>query len=332
MAFVMEFGTGFEMGQMPTRAGVFTWAGATVNTASPHSGTYSLSAGSLSQQWRVKCPAPAAEKYISVWVRAGSDRTGAWALQLLDADNNILVELERSGTNLHAFVGASQVATGTVDWDDLSYHHVQAHVVVGAEGRIETIIDGIPDIDYSGDTQPGAKADITYMLHNKPHNVTGGWRIDDFCFGTGGWPGDIRFDAVLLDGDDTVAWTPSTGTDNYALLDEVPPSSTDYVSTTVDASDLYTLAPWDDTDGSGNVVKDPIAVTLWVDARKEDGNYNDLLRLNMQDGGNTVQGGYETLLTSYEHRWFQRLLAPDDGEWTKAKIDALLVGIDAEME
>lgn len=327
MAFVMDFGTGFEMGFKPTRAGVMETTGLTVQTDDKHTGSYSLGSIYNNQRFWAPLATDRSDVYASVWIKPNAaDIPKIYFFYDLTVTP---VYLQYNGTYWDAYVKAVKVAEGTVATTHSAWQHVQVHVVIDdSVGVIETVVDGVPDISYAGDTQPGAEETIAYVVVHQYSKT----RSDDIAVGYGGWPGDIRFDAVLLDGDDTVAWTPSTGTDNYALLDEVPPSSTDYVSTTADASDLYTLAAWDDTDGSGNVVKDPIAVTLWVDARKEDGNYNDLLRLNMQDGVNTVTGDYETLLTSYEHRWLLRMAAPDGGEWTKAKIDALLVGIDADME
>jgi len=46
---------------------------------------------------------------------------------------------------------------------------------------------------------------------------------------------------------------------------------------------------------------------------------------------NEVNNGGESLLTSYENRWFIRETAPDGGGWTKADVNALIVGIDADM-
>lgn len=329
MAFVMEFGTGFELGQMPLRAGVWS-ANVVLGTSGAHTGGYYVSTFGLGRYWRYIRPVPSAELYVSFWLRYGVVTPSANSFLLQDSAGSTLIGLRRNGNYLDVYVGSANVASGGVAFDN-DWHHVQLHALIdNASGVVETIIDGIPDCNYSGDTQPGSETDIARLYAGRQTGVEGDY--DDICWGSGGWPGDIRFDAVLLDGDDTQEWTPSEGTDHYALLDEVPASTDDFVSTIVDASDVYTLAPWDDTDGEGNVVKDPIAVTLWASARKEDGNHNDLLRLNMQDGVNSVAGDAETLLTNYENRWFFQVAAPDGGAWTKTKIDALLVGIDAEME
>ena len=52
----------------------------------------------------------------------------------------------------------------------------------------------------------------------------------------------VRVDTLLPTADETAEWTPSTGTSNYALVDEVPYATTDYVeSATLNARDLYLL-------------------------------------------------------------------------------------------
>ena len=337
MPFTMEFGTGFETGATngPLRSGIFSQGGAVMGTgANKHTGTYAIDCTSLSRFWKVAGLPPAGEKYLSLWAKVSSEALCSLAIQFQDAAAAVLVDLRRYGTKLDAYVGANLVANGVVDFDAASFHHIQIHVLIadGAAGVIETIIDGIPDIVYNGDTKPGASTNIEQVQLLVLNNTTG-FYADDFCFGAGGWPGDIRFDPVLLSADSApLDWTPSTPGTHWSLIDETPPVSADYVYALTDVSDRYeTPGTWDDTDGMGNVVKDPIAVTVWADVRKQDGNTNDKLQISQKVGANEVVGGYETLLTSYENRWLMRVLAPDAAEWTLAKVNALIVGIDADM-
>lgn len=57
--------------------------------------------------------------------------------------------------------------------------------------------------------------------------------------------GDRRWEPITPTADLTYRqWTPSTGTDHYALIDEVPPNTTDYNSTyTVNAKDSFDVSP-----------------------------------------------------------------------------------------
>jgi len=332
MAFTMEFGTGFEMGQMPVRAGVIDKGQySAINAVTVHTGTYSLSirGDTAAQGLGFIRQTPGTEFYLSVWVYP---LPKSYLLIQFRVGATVIADLRRSDlVHWNAYVNGVEVATGSVGTSDNTWQHIQIHFKCADAGLFETVIDGVPDIAYSGDTKPAALDAIDRIQFGTSYSSYVPF-IDDFAIGTGGWPGDIRFDPVLISGDSSKGWSRSAGLDNYALVDEVPPSSTDYVYATSDVSDRYTTpGTWDDTDGLGNVVKDPVAVTVWADARKQSGNSDDKLQLTQGDGVNEVNNGGESLLTSYENRWFIRETAPDGGGWTKADVNALIVGIDADM-
>jgi len=337
MAFTMEFGTGFEMGRLPIRAGSFYWSGSPfistsgVSLTSARTGSYCVRLGT-STLVRMVRPSPSDEVYVSAWIQPNNYAKERSRIELW-LDDDTYITLRHDFTYWNAYVGDVLVASGAVATSVDVWQHVQIRVLLGGAGvgLIETVVDGISDIAYSGDTAGGASQITEVAVRSQGVGVT--TYLDDICFGEGGWPGDVRFDPVYVSSDVQDDWEVEPAlSDHYAVVDEVPPDSDDFVYTQIDASDRYgTPGTWDDTDGSGNVVKDPIAVTVWVDVRKQDGNTDDKVRLAIGDGVNTVTGEYESLLTSYENRWFTRLKAPDGGEWTKAKINALILGIDAQM-
>jgi hypothetical protein len=329
MAFTMEFGTGFEMGQVPVRAGVLDNSGCTIESTTTHTGSYAAKATNYGY---TIVRSGSTEVYVGAWVRFSAylDR---YPSIFMKSGGTAIAELRWVDPHWDAYVGGVLVASGTVGVLLAStWCHVQIHFKCADAGNFDTVIDGVPDITYPGDTKPAALDSID-EIQFKASGTTATIRMDDIAIGTGGWPGDIRFDAVLINGDSSAAWSRSTGADNYALLDEVPPSGVDYVYTTADAADLYTTpGTWDDTDGLGNVVKDPIAVTVWSDARKQDGNTDDKLSETITEGANTIQNASpESLLTSYENRWFTAFTAPDGTEWDKNHVNAMIVGIDADM-
>jgi len=329
MAFVMEWGTGWEIGHSIQRSGWNENTRSVSTGAGAHTGVYGLQCGYLSSTWPMAI-IPGAEKYVSIWIKWTA---GQGYITFRDAAKTALVRFAKRDDYLDVYVGGVLVEQGLVAFDG-GWHHLQLHFSIAEAGVVETIVDGIPDISYAGDTRSGATNVATSVILGNNYTGGGGF-FDDFCYGTGGWPGDIRFDPLYVteDVEGECGFTPSEGTDHYALVDEVPPASADYNYTLVDASDRYgTPGTWDDTDGLGNVVKDPLAVILWADARKQDGNTNDKLRLTQGDGVNEMTGEYESLLTSYENRWLLRDKAPDGGEWTTAKVRALILGVDAQME
>jgi len=229
-------------------------------------------------------------------------------------------------THWDAYVDGVLVGTGTVILP-AAWHSIQFHLNVADAGTLQTKIEGISDIDYSGDTKPGASAviDSVYLRMTGPGGAPIDHdRWDDFVIGYGGWPGDIWVDALYPNGDDVVQWSRSAGADNYALVDEDPPSDADYVYTTTNGhKDVYTLEDWD---GTG---KTPLFVVQWCRAKKDSAG-SQQIKLVMDDGTESVSAA-EDVLTSY--RYVNRLLMapPSGGAWTDAVIDGLKVGQEAVL-
>jgi hypothetical protein len=345
MAFTMEFGTGFEMGRVVTRAGTVVASNSDhviplVSSTIKHTGGYAFRV--QTKQFRKAHvmfyrPEASNDIYVSVWGYY-DEYASKYPFICFMVDGAKIAELRWDlGNYWDAYVNDVKVADGTVAVPLNTWQHIQIHFTCGASGVFETIIEGQEDISYSGNTQPGASDQVEAVGLGGDAVGTGGYDFycDDFCFGTGGWPGDVRFDPLYVDGDvaGECDWEPSAGSDHYALVDEVPPSSTDYIYARSDLGErLETPGTWDDTDGLGNVVKNPFAVVVWADVRKQDGNQDDRLSLVQSDGSNEVAQAAESLLTSYENRWYIREAAPDGGEWTTAKVNTLVIGLEADVE
>jgi len=62
-----------------------------------------------------------------------------------------------------------------------------------------------------------------------------------------------------------------------------------------------------------------------------DGNLDDKIQLTMGDGVDEIVGGYQSLLTSREQRWYLSEVAPDAGAWTTVDVNALILGIDSDI-
>jgi len=150
-----------------------------------------------------------------------------------------------TGRNITLYVGTSQVATGTTVLHDDSSYNFQIRVKIGntTTGSIQVKVDGNLDINYdSQDTQPGADADINeWQLGNLGIAAGGGVAVyDDLIINdtTGGfndgWPGIRYIYPALPTGDSASnnAWSRSTGSNGYQLVDERPHNTTDYVFST----------------------------------------------------------------------------------------------------
>jgi len=329
MAFIPEFACGWEMGYVPKRPGKFVVDSANVNCVTGgHTGTYCLELNNFfrSPYFYVIRDTPSAQVDVAVWARHIFDDGDARIHVLVDGSTRVELRYN-AGRHWDAYVSGSPVATGGVILVNNTWQHIQLRVTIAAEGSVQTRINGMADIDYSGNTGAGSINQVGMMINSTGPEASSLY-CDDFVFGEGGWPGDLRIDPLIINADTaTKEWTPSTGSDNYAVVDERPASTSDYVSTTADARDLYELAAWDDDGGS----KTPIGLTVWAYALKMDASFDDKLRLLQSDGANEAQSGYLSFLTPADCHFFFRVTDPAGGSWSKADLDDLKIGIEADM-
>jgi len=127
-------------------------------------------------------------------------------------------------------------------------------------------------------------------------------------------PGVIRRHAVTADGM-TTDWTPSTGIDNYALVDEIPKSESDYVSTSTDTDvDNYELST------ALSVTGDILGVVLEAEAI-EDTSGTHTLHVGLDDGmveedSGSVTTGSNSFVKCHHAK------TPSGDSWTNTDFDA----------
>ncbi len=328
MALTPVYGTGFEPGTLVLEAADYS---AGVNlvgvTGASKTGSYGLRVGTwanLTGWARFPAATGGSTVYIGAWVHPSSNwaRNDALRIYMATADGTAGLRLN----NVHkwdAHVGGAWVANGSRVVPN-NWHYVEIYIsVANAGGIIQTKIDGIDDINFVGDTQSGAATDPVYLyiyVLNQPVGVFS--YVDDLSIGTGDWPHDIRYDALVPDSDDAVQWLRSAGADNYALVDERPASDADFVYTITDGhKDKYTLT---DFNAAG---KNPLYVMQWCRAKKDVAAAHQL-KLVTDDGVESINGA-QNLLTTYSY--LRRLLTtkPSGGAWTDAALDALKIGQEA---
>ena len=122
----------------------------------------------------------------------------------------------------------------------------------------------------------------------------------------------------------TEDWTPSTGTNSAALLDEIPMNNdTDYVSSaTVGHKDLFDMTNLGTTPTTIDGVQTVLA------ARKDDAATRDV-RTNFKSGTTTVNGTTRAMSAGYVISSDLYLLDPDTGAaWTAAGVNASQLGFE----
>jgi hypothetical protein len=331
----IQWATGFEHGNTDDIAdgGRLTKVSATTSTA--HTGSYSMKVDGdqllNDGYWYINLPSPAAEMYFSYWVKLSHDSSCFYIRHYTDTGRSNEIELKYdAGTNTwDAYVGAGEVAAGTEAVTPTDWHHIQVYIkVADSGGRIVTKIDGVTDIDYTGDTKQGADTAVQVLEFYCYYPGGGNARyfyIDDLAVGTGDWLGDLRLEAIVPNGDDSAQFTGSDedSVDNYALVDEVPAGDADYVYAETDAyKDVYTLSDWDGTD------KVPVGAVSWVRGKKEGTGAHEAL-IGIDDG---VEETYAKVLgASFDYHYHVFNDPPSGGDWDESVIDGLKAVIEANI-
>jgi hypothetical protein len=234
-------------------------------------------------------------------------------------------------------VGSPSTATIALN----TYTYVECLLTVhNTAGVVIVRLNGVEVLTLTGiDTQATATALVdTIRLGNhgaNPNFQFGTQDVDDVyvCDGTGAAPhhtflGDCRIDTLYPSADGAYsAWTPSTGTAHFSLVDEaVPNDDTDFLYTTTasvrEAQALGNLPPLTTPRVYG--VQQALA------ARKNSASIGQLVGL-LTSGG-TTQGGatVHTLTTSY--RYCRQVWTTDPATgaaWTVDAVNALEAGVES---
>jgi len=193
-------------------------------------------------------------------------------------------------------------------------------------GSVDLYIEGTNVLSLSGvnnmaNTGPGFTNGDSWFLGNEGNMGTVSY--DDYYEAdTNTRVGTMRVDAVRPASDNSVAWTPNSGANNWSRVSEtLVDGDTSYVaSVTPGQQDLYGIAALP-------VVPATIYGVQRVDfARKTDANPRTIYQ-TVKSGATTDQGTAKFLLTDYSRIDRMLLVDPNtSAAWTAGAVTALLVG------
>jgi hypothetical protein len=204
-------------------------------------------------------------------------------------------------------------------------------LVHASTGTIQIKINGVSALNLTGqatkNTNGSAAATITQVALVS-NSVQDQWFADFYCLDDSGsinndYLGDIRVDAHLPDGDgNTQNSTPSSGSDQYAMVDETTPDGDTTYNTLASAGDKDTLTfPALAATGVSTV----LGFQVCMYARKTDAGTGSIAAV-VRSGGTDYDGSTVTLNTSYGY-----VLQPYDANpATSARMTATEFG-DAEF-
>lgn len=301
---------------------------AVITTATARTGTYSLQVGigGVSAGWaRWRLTGDPDTPSVSAWLNAGdsynTNGTGTSGLNLrFRLTTSEFVDLRWNGAThtFDAYVNGALFAAGTIEIAVNTWFHVQFFATIANAGNITVLMNGHESINTNGDTQPGAAAGADYVYVYGGIGV-GAVYLDDLVYGYDGLLGSLRVRERVPDSDVSVAWTPSTGSDNYAMVDETPQSDTDYNESDTDGQlDELDLATLD----FGTLEEEPVALMAWARAQMAEGT-GDSIEVGLDSNGTAVSTA-SILSAAWQYYFHTADEDPDGGgqPWAAASANA----------
>jgi len=267
---------------------------------------------------------PLSTVYIGLKIRVTS--TANLQIRFRDASDNIQGWIYVDGTSLYNW-------NIYIKRDDGENEAIVAYTSYEANGwvHLQVKFENVDDTDKNVQVRldGAAKANVSYSNTNADSATTAKlvfdsdssdiW-IDDVAIDDAEWVGETAIYLLSPDADGTTnEWSPSTGSDNYAMVDEVPAGTGDYVETdTVDDLELYGLA---DLPVSNEDIK-CIQADAYVSVVS--GEY---VQLSTHVAGTTYLSPSQPAGEAYSHVTYMWDENPNiSGEWTEAVVNALEAG------
>jgi len=252
------------------------------------------------------------------------DSNGARMFRVALAADGTLKFYRGNGATL---LGTTTTATVTSTW-----HHVEFQLRMNdTTGLLIVKIDGVEEINISAtDTLEAGVTTPSYWLwgsfgSGSNHREK---RMDNLIIQDElNWLGEVYAEPLTLTADTADKdWGRSTGSDNYALIDETVVSLTDYIeSGTPGDLDLYTLS---------NLSSNPASikfVQVMTCARMGEVGLRTI-RSAIKSGSSFSYGGergYVDAASSIRASFDRFLTDPNGGgAWTKSAVDALTAGVE----
>ena len=276
------------------------------------------------------------EVYIrfSVLIRNDNQPFYVYLEDTLNDDDLVRITITEQ-SNMTAHIDGSLVDTGSyVFYKNINYLIEVYANIDDSSGRIITKVNGVEDINYSGDTDPTSSSVIDYVNFTNP--AVQYKYIDDIAINdTNGsednsWCGDGRIIAIKPNGNgdqSDLTGSDSDSTDNYLLVDDIPSDgdSTYVWSDTATDFDLYNLT-------APSLPVNHRITRIYAEARAKDPDTGDIKLIIKPDSTVYKDSAATTLTTSYSAiKGDEYTENPDDGNaWEESDLDDLQAGVEIQ--
>lgn len=267
------------------------------------------------------------EMYFAVLYRPTHATNSEGIITLWNGTTRLIWLGRINGGTLNVYTGASTILVeGTKILSINTTYLIEFHIkIADSGGRAEVKVDGIQDIDFTGDTKPDAntqfdKVRLGYIGTTSAYSTA---YFDNFIMDDAAWIGNTNIQAVVPTGaGTTTGWTPSVGA-NYECVDEKPPSDADYVSiNAVDTTDIYAAGNMIGTIGNVKCVQ--VQSRALVDGSPTPTN----LKLVVRSGATDYLSGDKVVpvaAKSLSHLWETN--PADSAAWEEADVNAMEIGV-----
>lgn len=311
-----------------------------VATGAPvRTGTGSLS-GYYANDKVITYPLPASGGFvIGLAIRFTVAPGGSGGIDFLEVREGTTIHMVLSITPaavLQVKRGTTVLATGTQTLPQSSWNYVEFKGVIHATtGSYEVRLDGVSDVALTASGIPtrngGATGQWDRIGVGVPVDSSFSSNADDVyvCDLSGSAPqndflGPVKITTLMAvpGNGSNVGFTPSTGTDHGALVDEIPGNTTDFNSgNAVGLKDTYNIA-------NLTVTGDILGIQTCMYTAKSDAGTRQVCAV-VRTGGTDYDGGNKPLLTtfSYATQIFQQKPGVTPADWTVADVNALEAGL-----
>lgn len=270
---------------------------------------------------------PTQEGAVGVAMQAQTNTSLSRVIVLADAANAPQVTLAIDalgrilayrGTTSGAFLASTPVALSIGVW----YYVEVEFRIDNPAGFVRVYVNGALLIDFTGNTQSVAGTATASRL-----GLLGGAStviVDDvYAKDAATRLGESRIETLLVSADNSVAFTPNAGTENYSRVNEaLVDGDTTYVySSTVGAEDLYEVADMT------SIPEQIHAVQTRIVAKKDDAATR-AIKVALKPGASPTEYGSDFYLSSSytTHVDIYDQNPAIDAAWTKVAIDDLKIG------
>lgn len=253
-------------------------------------------------------------------------REGATYHLTLNVNTNGKISLLRGGSSTGTVLATGNTALSTGTW----YYIELKSTIHDTTGSYEVRINGVTEFSGTGaDTRNGGTSGIVDTVGLGQASNSGEDSYDDFyvCDTSGStnndFLGDCRIDTLFPNGDGNyTAFTPSTGSTHYTLVDETAPNTTDYNSG-ASSGDRDSYAFQDLTTLSSQTI---YGIQINAAALKSDAGARSLGTMSRLSGTNK-DGTGAALSTSQTYISEIQETDPASAAWTQTNVDSAEYGV-----